>query len=75
MKLREEIKSLSNDLQEAAQDKGKSINIENTDFQADLFLLNQEYQKKQKELALWVQAERNKLVIRHNQKINNIKIK
>jgi hypothetical protein len=63
------------DLQEALQDKSKSINIENSNFNNDLVLLKQEYQKRYKELLLWFQTEKNKLVIKHNQKIQNIQIK
>jgi hypothetical protein len=59
-------------IQEALQDKSKSINIENNTFQNDFLLLKQEYQKRKQELALWFRTEYNKLLIKHNQKIQNI---
>jgi hypothetical protein len=61
-------------IQEALQDKSKSINLENNTFQNDLLLLKQEYQKRKQELALWFRTEYNKLLIKHNQKIRNIQI-
>jgi hypothetical protein len=61
-------------IQEAIQDKSKSVNIENSNFNNDLVLLKQEYQKRYKELLFWFQTEKNKLVIKHNQKIQNIQI-
>jgi hypothetical protein len=64
----------TNDLQEAVQNKSKSINMENNSFQNDLVLLKQSYQKRYKELLFWFQTEKNKLFIKHNQKIQNIQI-
>jgi hypothetical protein len=61
-------------MQESIQDKSKSINMENNAFQNDLVLLKQAYQKRYKELLFWFQTERNKLFIKHNQKIQNIQI-
>lgn len=61
-------------IQETIQDKSKSINMENNAFQNDLVLLKQAYQKRYKELMFWFQTERNKLFIKHNQKIQNIQL-
>jgi hypothetical protein len=61
-------------IQETIQDKSKSINMENNAFQNDLVLLKQAYQKRYKELLFWFQTERNKLFIKHNQKIQNIQL-
>jgi hypothetical protein len=65
---------LKNNLQEATQDKNKSINIENNSFKNELFLLEQERQKRYREIILWFCSERNKLLVRHNQKINNLQL-
>jgi hypothetical protein len=62
-------------LQETLQNKSKSINLENNAFQNDLLLLKQERQKKYTELILWFRNEYNKLVIKHNQKLNDIQIR
>jgi hypothetical protein len=61
-------------IQEALQNKSKSIHLENNAFQNDLLLLKQERIKKYNELALWFSNEYNKLLIKHNQKLNNIQI-
>jgi hypothetical protein len=61
-------------IQETLQNKSKSINLENNAFQNDLLLLKQERIKRYNELALWFSNEYNKLVIKHNQKLNNIQI-
>jgi hypothetical protein len=61
-------------IQEVLQNKGKSINLENSAFQNDVLLLKQECQKRYNELALWFRTEYNKLVIIHNQKLNTIQI-
>jgi hexokinase len=75
MKFNEITELAMNDLQETTQDKSKSIiNRENSNFNNDLVVLKQEYQKRYKELLLWVQTERDKLGIRHQQKIQNIQI-
>jgi hypothetical protein len=76
MKLNDVINLFSKDdtkpLQETLQNKSKSINMENIDFQNDLFLLKQERQKRLLELTLWFKAEYNKLLIQHQQKLNKI---
>jgi hypothetical protein len=61
-------------LQETLQNKGKSIHLENNAFQNDLLLLKQERIKRYNELALWFRNEYNKLLIKHNQKLNTIQI-
>jgi hypothetical protein len=61
-------------IQETLQNKGKSIHLENNAFQNDLLLLKQERIKRYNELALWFSSEYDKLLIKHNQKLNTIQI-
>jgi hypothetical protein len=61
-------------IQETLQNKGKSIHLENNAFQNDVLLLKQERIKRYNELALWFRSEYNKLVVKHNQKLNTIQM-
>jgi hypothetical protein len=71
MKFREQVEYY---LLEATQDTSKKLITEKNNLQIELALLWQNYRKKCRELFLWFQNEKQKLMIRHNQKIQNLQI-
>jgi len=56
-------------LQEALKDNPQKIAVENSDLQKRMFLLNQQYQKRSSELKMWYQLEKDKITIRHKQRL------